>query len=60
VPIYKSRRYKRQLVNRSVVVLTILSSSIAVNKDPPVILTVKGINDQSDQSSNLPLELEVM
>jgi hypothetical protein len=57
-PVYKSRRYKKQPVDRSVVVPTIPSGSIAVNKDPPVILTVEGTNDQSDQSSNLPLDLE--
>jgi hypothetical protein len=58
-PIHKSGRHKRQPVDRSVVVPTIPSGSTAVDKDPPVILTVKGTNDQSDQSSNLPLELEV-
>jgi hypothetical protein len=45
IPIHKSGRYKRQLVDRLVVVLTIPSSSIAINKDPPIILTVKGTND---------------
>jgi hypothetical protein len=58
VPIHKSGRHKKQPVDRSVVVPTILSGSIAINKDPPVILTVKGTNDQSDQSSNLPSDLE--
>jgi hypothetical protein len=48
IPIYKSRQHKRQPVNRSIVVLIILSSSIAINKDPPIILTVKGTNNQSD------------
>jgi hypothetical protein len=58
-PVHKSRRHKRQPVDRLVVVPIILSGSIAVDKDPPVILTVKGTNDQSNQSSNLSLELEV-
>jgi hypothetical protein len=58
VPIHKSGRHKRQPVDQSAVVLTILSGSIAVDKDPPVILTVEGTNDQSDRSSNLSLELE--
>jgi len=48
VSIYKSRQYKRQPVDRLVVVLTILSGSIAINKDPPIILIVKGTNDQSN------------
>jgi hypothetical protein len=60
IPIYKSRQHKRQPVDRSIVVLIILSSSIAINKDPPIILTVKGINNQSNQSSNLSLELEAV
>jgi hypothetical protein len=59
-PVHKSGRHKRQPVDRSVVVLIILSSSIAIDKDPPIILIVKGTNDQSDQSSNLPLELEAV
>ena len=59
IPIYKSGRHKRQPVDRLVVVLTILSSSIAINKDPPVTITVKGINNQSDRNS-LPLELEAV
>jgi hypothetical protein len=58
MPVHKSGRHKRQPVDRSVVVLTIPSGSIAIDKDPPVILTVEGTNDQSDRSSNLPLELE--
>jgi hypothetical protein len=57
IPIHKSGQHKKQPVDRSVVVLTILSGSIAVNKDPPVTITVKGTNDQSDRNS-LPLELE--
>ena len=56
-PIHKSGQHKRQPVNQSAAVLTILSGSIAVNKDPPVTITVKGMNNQSDRNS-LPSELE--
>jgi hypothetical protein len=56
-PVYKSGRHKKQPVDRSAVVPTIPSGSTAVDEDPPVILTVEGINDQSDGNS-LPSELE--
>jgi hypothetical protein len=44
-PVHRSGRHKKQLVDQSTVVLTILSGSIAVDKDPPVTITVKGINN---------------
>ena len=58
-PAYKSGRSRKQPIDRSTAVLTIPSGSIAVDKGTPVILIVEGANDQSDRSSNLPLDLEV-
>jgi hypothetical protein len=60
VPTYKSGRSRKQPVDQSMAVPTILSGSTAVNKGTPVILTVKGANDQSDRSSNLPSDLEAV
>jgi hypothetical protein len=37
ISVYKSGQHKRQPVDQSVVVLTIPSGSIAINKDPPII-----------------------
>jgi hypothetical protein len=60
VPAHKSGRSRKQPVDRSTAVPTILSGSIAVNEGTPVILTVEGANDQSDRSSNLPSDLEAV
>jgi hypothetical protein len=57
-PAHKPGRSKRQPVDRSIAVPILPSGSRAIDEDPPVTIIVEGINDQSDRSSNLPLDLE--
>jgi hypothetical protein len=60
MPAHKSGQSRKQSIDQSIVVLTILSGSIAVNKSTPIILIIKGTNDQSNRSSNLSLDLEAV
>jgi hypothetical protein len=58
VPTSKSRRSKKQPVDKSTAVPNIPSGSIVVDEGTPVRPTVEGANDQSDRDSQLPSDLE--
>jgi hypothetical protein len=60
MPAHKSKRSRKQPIDQSIVIPTILSGSIAINKGTPIILIIKGANNQSDRSSNLSLDLKAV